>query len=224
MKRPRVLFFDINETLLDITALRPGFVEVLGSADLLGEWFARLLHASLVSNHLGRYRPFDLIGVEVLLNLAQRHRIALGPDDAVRVVGGMQTLPPHADVPGALANLVDAGFRLAALTNNPPEVLAAQLANADLTSQFEKLLSVEGVRRFKPAPEVYLYGAAMMEVEVDDAVLVASHDWDVAGARSVGMEGAFLARPSAIWGLPDDPPEIVAPDLATLTDRLCRLA
>ena len=220
MTRPRVLFFDINETLLDLSALRPGFVEIFGSAEMMGEWFARLLHASLVSNHLGNYRPFDLLGVEALLSLAQRRHITLDAKDAVRVVGGMQALPPHPEVPEALTGLVDAGFRLAALTNNSPEVLAAQLEHADLTSLFEKLLSVEGVRRFKPAPEVYVYGATMMEVEVDQALLIASHDWDVAGARSVGMGGAFLARPAAIWGLPDDPPEIVAPDLTTLAALL----
>jgi 2-haloacid dehalogenase len=61
MDRPELLVFDVNETLLDLATLHPAFVDALGSADAMGEWFARLLHGSLVANHSGRYRPFGEI-------------------------------------------------------------------------------------------------------------------------------------------------------------------
>lgn len=129
--KPDLLLFDVNETLLDLRALAPGFIARLGTADAMGEWFARMLHGSLVANHVRRYRPFGLIGVEALLVVAQRRGIDLDPDDAVGLVEEMRRLPPHPEVPAALERLRSAGFRLATLTNGDDETAAEQLTHAD---------------------------------------------------------------------------------------------
>ncbi len=222
MKRPTllVLVFDVNETLLDLGGLQPGFTEIFGSADLLGEWFARMLHGSLVANHVGRYRPFGVIGAEALIALGLKRGIEITAEQAAGLVGGMRRMPPHPDVAPALARLQTAGFRMITLTNGSPDVAVEQIDNAGLAEFFERGLSVEQVGRFKPAPEVYLLASATMGVEVDEMLMIAAHDWDIIGARSVGMPGAFLSRPRAVWGLPDDPPDLVAPDLEVLATLL----
>ena len=61
--RPELLVFDVNETLLDMSPLRIDFEDVFGTGDAMGEWFARLLHGSLVANELEDYRAFGVIGV-----------------------------------------------------------------------------------------------------------------------------------------------------------------
>jgi hypothetical protein len=43
------VIFDVIETLLDLRPLEEPFVRVLGDPAPLGEWFARLLHGSLVA-------------------------------------------------------------------------------------------------------------------------------------------------------------------------------
>ena len=220
MTSPQVLVFDVNETLLDLSALRPSFADVFGSVEPMGEWFARMLHGSLVANHTNRYRPFGLIGTEALLTLAQRRGVDLDPDRAVSIVLEMRRLPAHPDVPAALDRLRTAGFRLVTLTNGSADAVADQLSNAGLTAYFERAISVDEVRQFKPAPAVYLHASAMLGVDVDRALMVAAHDWDIIGARSIGMPGAYLARPGAVWGLPDHPPDLVGVDLAAVADQL----
>ncbi len=217
---PRVILFDVNETLLDLSALRPQFEGIFGQDPPMGEWFARMLHGSLVANHTGKYRPFGLIGAEALMVVAARRGIDLDPDAAVRVVESMRRLPPHPDVGPALASLAAAGFRMATLTNGSSDAVAAQLSNSGLEGFFERAISVDAVRRFKPAPETYLHASVILNAELDDLLLVAAHDWDIVGARSVGIAGAFLARPGAVWGIPENPPELVAGDLATLAAQL----
>lgn len=217
---PGVILFDVNETLLDLSALRPQFEEIFGPEPPMGEWFARMLHGSLVANHTGRYRPFGLIGAEALMVVATKRSIELASDTAVRVVESMRRLPAHPDVAPALASLASAGFRMATLTNGSSDAVVEQLSSSGLEGFFEQTISVDAVRRFKPAPETYLHAAVVLNANLDDLLLVAAHDWDIVGARSVGISGAFLARPGVVWGIPEEPPELVAGDLATLAAQL----
>jgi 2-haloacid dehalogenase len=220
VSNPRTLVFDVNETLLDLKALGPAFASVFGSTEPMGEWFARMLHGSLVANATNRYRPFGLIGTEAMVTLAQRRGVELDPDRAVEIVAGMRRLPAHPDVPGALERLRSGGYRLVTLTNGSSDTAAAQLDHAGIAQYFERAMSVDAIRQFKPAPAVYLHATALLGVEVDGAMMIAAHDWDIIGARSVGMPGAYLARPGAVWGLPDDPPDLVTADLQRLADTL----
>ena len=217
---PRVLIFDVNETLLDLSDLGPRFAEIFGPDPPVGEWFARLLHGSLVANHTNRYRTFGAIATEALIALATRKGIDITPDRAAEVMATLRRLPPHPDVPEALEHLRESGFRMVTLTNNSGDAVTQQLQHADLDSYFERSLSVDAVRRFKPAGEVYKYAAAELGIEVDEALMVAAHDWDILGARAIGMHGAFINRPGAVWSLPDPPPHVIAPDIGALAELL----
>lgn len=217
---PAVIVFDVNETLLDLSSLRPVLEERLGTSEPLGEWFARLLHGSLVANATGRYRPFGTIGIEALRLVAAKRGLDLTVDDAEAVVAVMRRLEPHPDVVPGLERLAAAGYRMATLTNGSSDAAADQIAHANLQRFFEQILSVDDVERFKPAPQVYLLASVRLGVDVDEMLLVAAHDWDVVGARAVGMNGAYLARPGAVWSLPDPMPELVAENLTALADLL----
>ena len=220
MRRPDVIVFDVNETLLDLRALRPAFESAMGSSDAMGEWFARMLHGSLVSNHVGVYRPFAEIGTDALLALASKRGVSLTRPAAAAVVGGMRSLPPHPDVLPAMERLHGAGFRLVTLTNGSADAVADQLDNAAIAPFIEQAMSVDMVQRFKPAPDVYLTAAAKLDVGVDAMLMVAAHDWDIVGARSVGISGAYIDRPSVRWAMPDAQPELVGADLGAIADQL----
>jgi 2-haloacid dehalogenase len=216
--RPDLLVFDVNETLLDLTVLGPQLQEAVGEAVTLPEWFARMLHRSLVANHLGRYEPFGELGAQALVWLAARAGVDLAVDRARAVVAGMERLPPHPDVVAGLEALMEDGHRMVALTNGSTDALAAQLTSSGLGRYFERAMSVDAVGRFKPAPEVYLHAAAVCGVDIDRSMLVAAHDWDVAGARSVGAMGCFVARPP--WGIAGVTPSVRVPDLVALAPVL----
>jgi 2-haloacid dehalogenase len=53
--------------------------------------------------------------------------------------------------------LKDNGFRLATLTNSPPLALKQQLINSNLTDYFEQALSIDSLKKYKPAAET-IYG------------------------------------------------------------------
>jgi 2-haloacid dehalogenase len=218
----RVLVFDVNETLLDLAALRAPFASAFGDDAPLGEWFARLLHGSLVATVTDSYEDFASIGRRALETVATRRGVELSSDERDAILGTMLELPAHPEVDGALARLRSAGFPLATLSNSSSGRVRTQLADAGLLERFDAVLSVEEVRRFKPAPEPYQMAADRLGVAPSELRLVAAHDWDVWGAMRAGCEAAYVARSGVPFTL-GRPPRIVGRDLSAVAEAILRL-
>jgi 2-haloacid dehalogenase len=216
---PKVLVFDVNETLLDLAALRDPFARAFGDAAPMGEWFARLLHGSLVATVTDSYEDFASIGRRALDAVASRRGRELRKAERDAILGTMLELPAHPEVPDALSRLRSAGFPLATLTNSSPEMARAQLAHAGILEPFDQVLSVEQVRRYKPAPEPYHMAAQRLGVGPSEMRMVAAHDWDVWGAMQAGCAAAYVARTAVPFVL-GRPPDITGPDLSALADAI----
>lgn len=218
-----ILLFDVNETLLDLSALDARFEEVFGDSSVRGEWFSALLGAALVTTVLGTYHDFGRIGAAALETVAGARDVRLSEEDRGKIIGGMRSLPPHPEVPEALARLQRAGFRLAALTNSPPDTARQQLENAELSGCFEAILSADAAKALKPAAAAYQTALHTLQSAPEEAWMIAAHDWDIAGAMHAGCRGAFIARGKTFNAL-YPPPDMVAGDLGALADKLLQAA
>jgi 2-haloacid dehalogenase len=220
--KPKVLFFDVNETLLDLTYMKQHVGNALrGREDLLPLWFTTMLHYSLVVSASGEYKPFGHIGAAALQMVAANNGITLSEDEARHVITtSMQNLPAHPEVKDALTTLKNAGYKLVAFTNSSNEGLKNQFKNAGLTDYFDDMLSVESSGKFKPFTNTYSWGANKVNVKPEDCMLIAAHGWDVAGALWAGWRAAFISRPGQqVFPLAPET-EIVASDLKKTADIL----
>jgi 2-haloacid dehalogenase len=216
----RTIVFDVNETLLDLSALDPPFERAFGRSGVRREWFAQMLQSAFVSTITDSYEDFGTIGRGALDMVAQRSGVELAAEERDAILGTMRELPPHPEVAAALERLRDAGLRLAALTNSTEAVATAQLTNAGLTPLFERILSADSARRLKPAREAYETAAAQLGVDVGDIRLVAAHAWDIAGALRAGAAAAFVARPGMVLDPLAPAPDVVGADLAEVAARV----
>jgi 2-haloacid dehalogenase len=223
-RRPRAVAFDVNQTLLDTEALRPGFQQAFGDGAVLDQWFALLLQYSLVVTLADSYADFGTVGRAALEMLAKAQGVQLAPADQTRILQGVLTLPPHPEVPAALERLRAAGFRMVTLTNSSSTAVAAQMQNSGLGKYFEESISVDTVRRFKPDLEVYRNTAAHLGVAPGELMMVAAHAWDVMGALKAGWRAAFVARPGKVLFPLAPPPEIVASDIGAVVDALLKMS
>lgn len=219
MARPQALVFDVNETLLDLSDLRVVLTDALGGGEHLAEWFFRLLHGSLVANTTDSFRSFETIGIEALRAVATRSGVDLSDSHARKLVGGFRSLPPHPDVAAALESL-GRHYRLIALSNGSPSGIEAQLTNAGIVHHFDMIVSVEEAGRFKPDPAPYRVALDRGGLEPAMALMVAAHDWDIVGARAVGIPGAFIQRAGVVWTLPHELPPLTPPDIGALAAAL----
>ena len=216
----RVIAFDVNETLLDLSALDASFEQVLGSAALRGQWFAQMLQLSFVGGLCGEYVDFSTAQHAALLMLAERSGRAVTKAEATEMVNKMSSLPPHPEVAGALARLRETIFEVVALTNSVQSVAEEQLTNAGLRGYFDAVMSADAVKRLKPAPEPYQAVARAFDVDIIDVRLVAAHSWDVSGAMAAGCKAAFVARPGMVVSPIGRQPDIVGADIAEVVEQI----
>ena len=222
--RPKILFLDVNETLLDLGPLKESVGAALGGKkELLPLWFTTMLQYSLVNTVADRYEHFTKIGSATLRMVAKNQGIDLSAEQADKAIEPIRSLAPHPDVEPAMAALSDAGFKLVTLTNSSSLGVEQQMKNSDLQKHLAERLSVEEVGYFKPHPHVYRWAARKMKVDVSECMLIAAHGWDIAGALWAGMRGAFLSRPGhQLYPLAPEP-EINEADLKLAADRLVAL-
>ncbi|MBU2976703.1 haloacid dehalogenase type II [Alteromonas sp. C1M14] len=219
---PKVIFFDVNETLLDLTAMKESVGEALnGRRDLLPLWFSTMLHHSLVDSTTQRFHTFGEIGVAALLMVAEIEGIPLTQKQAKEaIVTPLRSLPPHPDVRAGLQKLKDKGYTLVSLTNSSNKGVYTQFKNADLLSFFDQRLSVEDIKKYKPDLATYAWAAKQMGIEPKDAMLVAAHGWDIAGAKQAGWQAVFIQRPGKVLYPLALEPNVVIKQLTTLADML----
>lgn len=193
--KPAVLFFDVNESLLDLKAMYPAVQRALqGQEQLVPLWFSTMLHYSLVHTLGNHYKPFPEIGMAALQMVGRSHGIEISDAEAHEAIAPILSLPAHPDVPEALALLNDKGYRCLTLTNSSLTGVQTQVRNAGLTDCFENALSIESVGYFKPHPRVYQWAAEQVGESLENCMLIAAHPWDTAGAMWAGMQAAYLAR------------------------------
>jgi 2-haloacid dehalogenase len=116
-----------------------------------------------------------------------------------------------------------AGLRVLVVTNGSAPLAHRLLEAAGLDRLAERVVSVDEVRRSKPAPEVYRHAAALMGLAAPEMALVATHPWDIHGARAAGWQGAYVACgvpfPAAVL----HPPQVEGETLGEVARRLIAL-
>ncbi len=222
MAMAEVIYFDVNETLLDMSPVRSTIAEALGGDDsLVPLWFSTLLHHSLVDCATGQFHPFSDIAGAALVMVARNNGYDIVLEDAKEnISNAMMSAPAHADAKPALERLRDSKHRLVALSNSSINGLEKQLSHAGVIDCFDRVMSVESIRTYKPYPAVYHWALREMGITARQGLMVAAHGWDISGAKGVGMQTAFIKRAGKSTyplGLAED---FVEDSLTTLVEKL----
>ena len=110
-------------------------------------------------------------------------------------------------------------YRLVILSNGE-EWYLKQLIENNIGIEFNEILCAEMVSQFKPHPSVYRFAANRLELEPAQIMMVASHSFDILGARHSGFRGAYVNR----YGLPYEEsefrPDFIVNDFEQLCDKL----
>lgn len=220
LKPGSILVFDVNETLLDVKVLRPDFERIFHDGAVLKEWFAQMLLYSQTVTQAGEYADFGKLARAALQMVAEIQHASPTEQDVAALINHMRSLPPHPDVLSGLQLLHGKQFYIVALTNSAEEAAKEQIKHAGLQDMFERVFSVDAVRKYKPAAEPYRYVAEELGVNTSELTMIAAHPWDLIGAKAAGCEVAFLQRPGTAWFPLTPKPLLSAHDLPELAKQL----
>lgn len=195
--RVEAVVFDIIETCFSLEPLRGALAGAGLPEETLGVWFSSSLRDGFAMAATDSFAPFrDILGFN-LEETARRHGVALGEEARDGVLAHFARLPPHADTVKAYRALADAGVRIIALSNGAAAGTRALLEGAGIAALVETVLSVEGIKAFKPRKEVYRFAAREAGLKPESMAMIATHAWDVHGAARAGLQGGFVARGQA---------------------------
>ena len=212
----------MNETLSDMRPLAARFEELGFPAHAMTMWFANTLRDAFALTVSGAYADFAAVAEAAAISVlaAQEDRPHDLATAARHIVAGLSELPLHDDVRPALERLHAAGTRSFTLTNGSRATAARLLERAGIAQLIEDNLPVDGVRRYKPAPEAYHYALARAGVEPAQAMLVAVHPWDIGGAKRAGLRAGWINRGGVPYPSVLREPDVSAGDFVALADAL----
>lgn len=219
MTRDTILF-DINETILDLSSLKPKFKAAFGAETVTATWFSMLLHTSTVCALTDVKTDFATLARVMLDTIAARLGVEISDVMCNDILGGFSSLQAHADVKPALSRLRSAGYRTVAFTNSSLNLVTSQIDNAGLKEYFDDIVSVEETGSFKPDPKVYRFVAEQVNRTVNELRLVATHDWDTHGALMGGMHAAYIDRSGAPYHPLYHRPDVYAATMGDMVEQI----
>jgi 2-haloacid dehalogenase len=189
-------------------------------ADLWPEHDAELLlaayHEVEPEVQEGRSVPYREVLAESLERIARREGLSLEADDRQALADSLPTWPPFPEVPRALAELRERGWKLAILSNTDPDLLAASIDAIGVPMDLRVTAAEAG--SYKPAHGHWQRFFAETGADGDRHVHVAASLFhDIAPCRDLGLRAVWIDR---LGESSDLPRAAELPDLSRLPDVL----
>ncbi len=218
--KPKLVLFDIYETLLSMDLIERRINQMLDSKRAYIIWFELFIQYCLIDNSTSRFHDFSSIA-DATLRMAHRMLGQAERTDETRVIIElMKHLPLQEGVQEGLSELYDQGYRIAALTNSPEEIVVERMERTGLISYFETVLSAQHIKKYKPAKEVYDWAVNKFQLVPGDILMVSAQGWDIIGAQNAGMSTAFIRRNRQMLYPLASPPNFICDSLSELSQEL----
>jgi 2-haloacid dehalogenase len=186
------VLFDLNGTLVDPSVLAQPLGDSGPDEELVQAALDDAIAQAMVATLTGRLPPFrELMEAAIRRRLRLRGRDEDAAATALELLGSM---PAFIETPAALETLRGQGIRLAVISQSAAADCDAVLRFAGLRDRLDLVMSAQEAGAYKPDPRPYRMAVERMGAEPDDVCFVASHWWDVEGAKRAGMRTGWVAR------------------------------
>lgn len=217
------LAFDVYGTLIDTQGVMVTLQGQMGprSSEFSRTWREKQLEYSFRRGLMQNYEEFSVCTSQALDYTCSLLGLPLNQSQKEELLGAYKVLPAFEEVSEGLARAKRAGFRLFAFSNGSAMAVEALLNHAGIREHFIDVVSVDEVKSFKPNPGVYAHFMRRAGSTGSSSWLVSGNPFDVIGAMSAGMHGAWVQRspnsPFDPWGIT---PNLTVSNLLNLSDQI----
>ena len=192
--RAEALVFDAYGTLYDVHSVAarcescwPG-----KGAELSRLWRARQLEYTWQRSLMQRYAPFSSVTRDALAYGCEALKLDLSAAQSEALMAEYLKLSLYPDVVPTFEALK---ARKAILSNGSPDMLLPLVKSSGL--ELDAVISVDELRIFKPAPQVYALAVEKLHLDHSRIGFVSSNCWDAMGAKSYGFRVYWINRARA---------------------------
>jgi 2-haloacid dehalogenase len=190
----KAVVFDAYGTLYDIQSVAaitdeafPGYGEIITQI-----WRIKQLEYTWMRSLMRRYEDFSIITRHSLVYTLKILGLKYEATIFERIMEKYVHLDLYPDVRPALAALK--GRKLGILSNGSTDMLNMLVYNTGLSTILDATISIDSKRIFKPSPEAYTLIESGLGVLPADVLFVSSNPWDAIGAKSFGLNVAWIER------------------------------
>jgi 2-haloacid dehalogenase len=188
------LVFDAYGTLFDVHSVVrrcdtcwPGKGTALSAA-----WRSKQLEYTWLRSLMGRYAPFSQVTRESLEQTCEAMKLELSREQAAGLMDEYRRLALFPEVSSSFGKFPG---KKAILSNGSPDMLDPLVAQSGL--KLDAVLSVDALKVYKPAPQVYQLAVEKLSTKKERVGFVSSNCWDALGAKSFGFRVFWINRAGA---------------------------
>ncbi len=191
----KAVVFDAYGTLLNINSLDERLHHYYGekASNISEIWRRKQLEYTWLRTLMHRYEPFSTVTAEALEFACNSLSFPLKDEILKDLMQRYFELPAFPEVPKVLKKLSEK-YSLAILSNADLPMLNGAVKYNKLGSLLTEIISADQIKQFKPIPEVYGLATKTLKVKKEQITFVSANPWDVAGAKSFGLQTIWLSR------------------------------
>lgn len=216
----KALVFDVYGTLFDVHSVAAKAQSLYGGhgAELSQLWRKKQLEYSTLREVMGTYKPFSEVTRDALVHALNELGLPTEQAQQDALMEEYKALSLYGEVHAFLAQHGEK--RLAVLSNGSRDMLEPLIAGSAINGQMTDIFSVDDIRKFKPSPAAYEYAREQLGLEPAEILFVSSNGWDIAGAKNIGFQTAWINRSGQANEELDSRPDIICGDLNDVSDWL----
>ncbi|MRH41770.1 haloacid dehalogenase type II [Aquibacillus halophilus] len=194
MSHINTIIFDSYGTLFDVHSLSNKLENHFsGKGQKISQtWREKQIEYALLRQIMGNYATFFEITKAALTYAIKKHGEQTNPEQMEELVAAYLNLDVYPEVKGVLSQL--GNKQLAIFSNGSHDMLDPLVKNAGITTLFDKIISTNEVKEFKPAPASYHYAMEVLNSQKENTLFVSSNGWDISGAENYGVRTAWINR------------------------------
>jgi len=203
MEKPRAVLFDAYGTLFDVYSvalaaeqLFPGHGQAL--AVLWRDKQIEYTRLVTTSNGGAHYQPFWqltraalIYAIKRLLPQAATQELDAQVERLMNQYRSLSAFPENREV---LQQLKARGVGTGILSNGDPAMLQLAVKSAALEGLLDHVISVDGIRKYKTAPEAYALGEHATGLKAQQILFVSCNAWDALAATWYGYQTLWVNR------------------------------
>lgn len=190
----KAVVFDAYGTLYDVQSVAdvtedafPGYGGIITQV-----WRIKQLEYTWLRSLMRRYEDFSVVTRDSLAYTLKCLGLDYDSETFERIMAKYLDLDLYPDALAALTAMKDR--KLAIFSNGSPAMLGALVKSSGLDRVLDATISVDAAKVFKPSPDSYASIERSLNIPPADVLFVSSNPWDVCGAKSFGLNVAWIER------------------------------